>query len=345
MLKDKSVVVTGSAKGIGRYIAHRFAQEGAKVTIADVDEARLQQTVGELGEMGAEAMAVPTDVTSEDAVASLMAQVNERFGGIDVLVNDAAIVPHFAWGDKPRWPKVQDMEVSFFWDTVMGVALRGTFLASKHAVPYMEKGGSGHIVNLHGGGGLTPPGAPCLRDGERLADHVHQVPRGGGARLRHLRRHHLTGGGNRDGGRAGRGAQSHAGAGSRRVALPALRGGSDGDVRPPAESLGRRRAGYRALGMFDVTEVARQQLKNVVEERGLAGGKLLRLAVPPVWTGAGDWGIVIDDRGVADVAYAHESTTVLIIEHEVAEALGNSVLDYKTEGVPSPRFTLDIYSP
>ena len=159
MLKDKSVVVTGSAKGIGRYIAHRFAQEGAKVTIADVDEARLQQTVGELGEMGAEAMAVPTDVTSEDAVASLMAQVNERFGGIDVLVNDAAIVPHFAWGDKPRWPKVQDMEVSFFWDTVMGVALRGTFLASKHAVPYMEKGGSGHIVNLHGGGGLTPPGA------------------------------------------------------------------------------------------------------------------------------------------------------------------------------------------
>ena len=97
--------------------------------------------------------------------------------------------------------------------------------------------------------------------------------------------------------------------------------------------------------MFDVTEAARQQLKSVVEERGLASGKLLRLAVPPVWTGAGDWGIVIDDRGVADVAYAHESTTVLIIEHEVAEALGSSVLDYKTEGVPSPRFTLDIYSP
>ncbi len=159
MLKDKSVIVTGGAKGIGRYIAHTFAQQGSKVAIADVDEARLQQTLGELGELGAEAMAVPTDVTNEEHARALMAQVNERFGGIDVLINDAAIVPHFMWGDKPRWPKVQDMDVSFFWDTVMSVALRGSFLTSKHAVPYMEQGGGGHIVNLHGGGGLTPPGA------------------------------------------------------------------------------------------------------------------------------------------------------------------------------------------
>ncbi len=159
MLKDKSVVITGSAKGIGRYIAHGFAREGAKVAIADVDETRLQQTLGELGELGAEALAVPTDVTNEEMVRSLMADVNERFGGIDVLINDAAIVPHFNWNDKPRWPKVQDMEKTWFWDTVMGVALLGSFLASKHAVPYMEAGGGGNIVNLHGGGGLNPPGA------------------------------------------------------------------------------------------------------------------------------------------------------------------------------------------
>lgn len=159
MLKGKSVVVTGGAKGIGRYIAHGFAREGARVAIADIDEARLRRTLGELGELGADAMAVPTDVTNEDAVASLMAQAAERFGGVDVLVNDAAVVPHFMWGDKPRWPKVRDMDASFFWDTVMGAALRGTFLASKHAVPYMERGGGGHIVNLHGGGSVTPPGA------------------------------------------------------------------------------------------------------------------------------------------------------------------------------------------
>jgi len=159
MLRDKSVVVTGAAKGIGRFIAHTFADQGAKVAIADIDDQRLQQTVGELGEKGVQAIAVPTDVTNEESVRNLMANVSDSFGGIDVLVNDAAVVPHFMWGDKPRWPKVQDMEVSFFWDTVMGVALRGTFLASKHAVPYMEKAGGGHIVNLHGGGGLKPAGA------------------------------------------------------------------------------------------------------------------------------------------------------------------------------------------
>ena len=159
MLKGKSVVVTGGAKGIGRYIAQGFAREGARVSVADIDEARLRQTLGELGELGADAIAVPTDVTNEDAVASLMAQAAERFGGIDVLVNDAAVVPHFMWGDKPRWPAVRDMDVSFFWDTALGAALRGTFLASKHAVPYMERGGGGHIVNLHGGGSVTPPGA------------------------------------------------------------------------------------------------------------------------------------------------------------------------------------------
>ena len=159
MLRDKSVVITGSAKGIGRYIAHTFAREGSRVTIADIDEARMQQTLGELGEIGADAQAVLTDVCDEESVRALMAQAAARFGGIDVLVNDAAIVPHFAWGNNPRWPKVQDMDLSFFWDTVMGVALKGSFLASKHAVPYMEKAGGGHIVNLHGGGGVTPAGA------------------------------------------------------------------------------------------------------------------------------------------------------------------------------------------
>ena len=157
MLKDKSVVVTGGAKGIGRYIAHRFAREGAKVAIADIDTERLAKTLAELEDFGGEAMAATADVHDEDQVRGAMAAVAERFGGIDVLVNDAGIVPHFNWGT-PRWPKVQDMDLSFF-ERVMDTNLGGTFLCSKHAVPYMEKAGSGHIVNLYGGGGLTPPGA------------------------------------------------------------------------------------------------------------------------------------------------------------------------------------------
>ena len=95
--------------------------------------------------------------------------------------------------------------------------------------------------------------------------------------------------------------------------------------------------------MLTVTEAARAELRKVADARALEPGRLLRLAVPPVWTGAGDWGIVIDQRGAADAAYAHDGRTVLVIEQEVADALANAVLDYKTAGVPSPRFTLDIY--
>jgi len=157
MLKDKVVVLTGSAKGIGRYNAQRFAQAGAKVAIADIDTERMAQTLAELEDYGGAAMAVETSVRDEEQVRGLMAAVAERFGGIDILINNAGIVPHFNWG-VPRWPAVRDMEFSF-WQSVMGTNLGGTFLCSKHVTPYMEQRGGGNIVNLYGGGGLTPAGA------------------------------------------------------------------------------------------------------------------------------------------------------------------------------------------
>ena len=95
--------------------------------------------------------------------------------------------------------------------------------------------------------------------------------------------------------------------------------------------------------MLTVTDAARAELRKVADARALEPGRLLRLAVPPVWTGEGDWGIVIDRRGAADVAFAHDGATVLVVEETVAESLANAVLDYKTADVPSPRFTLDIY--
>ena len=91
--------------------------------------------------------------------------------------------------------------------------------------------------------------------------------------------------------------------------------------------------------MLEVTPDALRRLKGIAEERALEPGKLLRLAVPPVWTGEGDWGIVIDQRGAADAAYAHEGATVLVVEDEVARSLANAVLDFKAEGW----FTLDVY--
>ena len=95
--------------------------------------------------------------------------------------------------------------------------------------------------------------------------------------------------------------------------------------------------------MLTVTDTALAELKKVADARAPEPGRLLRLAVPPVWTGAGDWGIVIDQRGAADIAYAHDGATVLVVEEVVADGLANAVLDYKASGVPGPRFTLDIY--
>jgi 3-oxoacyl-[acyl-carrier protein] reductase len=156
MLEGKVVIVTGGGKGIGRHAAKSFAQQKAKVVIADVDQERLRTTAGELGRL-TDALAVNADVRSEDDVRKMVDQVVQRFGGIDVLVNNAAIVPHFAWGI-PRWPRIRDMEKEF-WDRVIQTNLGGTFLCTKHVLPHMEAKRSGHIINLYGGGGVKPPGA------------------------------------------------------------------------------------------------------------------------------------------------------------------------------------------
>ena len=156
MLEGKVVIVTGGAKGIGRHAAKTFAQEKAKVVIADIDKELLQKTSSELGEL-TDTLGINMDVRNEDDVRRMVDQVVKRFGQIDVLVNDAVIVPHFAWGI-PRWPRIRDMEKDF-WDRVIQTNLGGTFLCTKHVLPYMEARRSGHIINLYGGGGVKPPGA------------------------------------------------------------------------------------------------------------------------------------------------------------------------------------------
>jgi len=153
-MENQVVVVTGAARGIGRYITHTFAKAGANLVVADVGS--LDNIVREVGEMEAEVLPVNADVRDEGQVANLMDQAASRFGKIDVLVNNAGIVPHFAWGVQ-RWPNVRDAEKSFFWDTVLATNLGGTFLCTKHALRHMEERHSGHILNLHGGG--AGPGA------------------------------------------------------------------------------------------------------------------------------------------------------------------------------------------
>lgn len=156
-MKDRVVIITGGAKGIGRYAAQTLAKEGAKLALADTDVERLHKTVAEIKSTRANAFAVPTDVRDEQDVRRLVHEVVDRFGRIDVLINDAGIVPHFNWGI-PRWPRARFMSKDF-WDSVIQTNLGGTFLCTKYVVPFMEERRSGNIVNLWGGGRAENHGA------------------------------------------------------------------------------------------------------------------------------------------------------------------------------------------
>ena len=157
MLQGKIIVVTGGAKGIGRYAAHTLAQAGGTVVLVDIDTQRVHQTAAELHGLKCEALAMCADVSNENSVRSMIHQVVERFGKIDVLVNDAGVVPHFNWGI-PRWPRIRFLEKDF-WDRVIQTNLGGTFLCTKSVLPFMEAQSSGHIINLWGGGRTQNHGA------------------------------------------------------------------------------------------------------------------------------------------------------------------------------------------
>ncbi len=150
MLESKVVVVTGAAMGIGRHVARSFAEARSRLALVDI--VPLEQVVIELREMGAEVLPLHADVQDEEQVKAMVDQVVSHYGSVDVLVNNAGVVPHFAWG-LPRWPRISDMSKEF-WDRVIDTNLGGTFLCTKHILPHMEARGSGHIINLHGGGGV-----------------------------------------------------------------------------------------------------------------------------------------------------------------------------------------------
>jgi NAD(P)-dependent dehydrogenase (short-subunit alcohol dehydrogenase family) len=156
MLKGKVAIITGGAQGIGKHAAKTLAEHSAKVIIADLDLATAEKTAQELGEV-TEAAAILLDVRDENAVRNAFEMVVSKHGQIDILVNNAAVVPHFSWG-VPRWPCISEMSFEQ-WDRVIRTNLYGTFFCSKHVIPHLRARNGGHIINLWGGGGTKPPGA------------------------------------------------------------------------------------------------------------------------------------------------------------------------------------------
>jgi meso-butanediol dehydrogenase/(S,S)-butanediol dehydrogenase/diacetyl reductase len=135
--KDKVAIVTGAGKGIGAAAARAFAQEGAAVGVADFDAAAAESVVKQIVADGGEAIALHVDVRDATAVAKAVADTVSRFGGIDVLFNNAGIN---IYGEVPD---VREED----WDAVLGTNLKGPFLMARAAIPEMRKRGGGAIVN------------------------------------------------------------------------------------------------------------------------------------------------------------------------------------------------------
>jgi NAD(P)-dependent dehydrogenase (short-subunit alcohol dehydrogenase family) len=138
-LQDKVCFITGAGTGIGRAAALRFAAEGAKIAVAEWKPALGLDTVDAIESSGGEAIFVETDVSDADAMAAAVAGTVERFGGLDVLYNNAG-------GGGPLDGKVTDIPLEEFWRTI-NVDLYGTFLGCRFAIPHLKARGGGSIIN------------------------------------------------------------------------------------------------------------------------------------------------------------------------------------------------------
>lgn len=139
-LKDKVALITGSAGGMGKAAAELFAREGASVIVSDILADEGEQTAQSIRDMGGKAIFVQANVANEEDVKNLVARSIEAFGRIDVLYNNAGIMP----GDDAG---VTDLSEEV-WDRVLDVNLKSAFLCSKYVVPHMQQQKKGSIINV-----------------------------------------------------------------------------------------------------------------------------------------------------------------------------------------------------
>ena len=142
-LENKVAIITGSARGMGRVFARRFAKEGAKLTVCDVLDCK--PVAEEIEAIGGEVLALKIDVTSEKDTAEMVKKTVDRFGRVDVLVNNAAIIGSIETKD---FLKPVEKLTAEDWDRILAVNVKGVFLCSKAVIPYMKKQGGGKIVNM-----------------------------------------------------------------------------------------------------------------------------------------------------------------------------------------------------
>src|SRR5262245_50687304 len=140
-VENQVAVVTGAAHGLGRVIALRLAKEGARLALGDIDGTALDRTVADIVAKGGQAFGVVGDVTDEGPAGRLIASAVERYGRLDILVNDVG---------GSRNARIWEMTVED-WDFVLRLNLRSTFLCTRAAVPHMMRQRSGRIICLSSG--------------------------------------------------------------------------------------------------------------------------------------------------------------------------------------------------
>ena len=146
-LEGKVAIVTGSGQGLGRAIALRLARDGASIVIADQNAQTAAQVAGEIEARGGQVLALETDVSVPESVTRMVEKTTTRFGGLDVLVNNAGIGQNI----------MPAVELSLEeWNRVLAVNLTGTLLCCQEAARYFMQQRSGRIVNLSSINGLSP---------------------------------------------------------------------------------------------------------------------------------------------------------------------------------------------
>lgn len=149
-LQGKIAIVTGASRGIGEGIALMFAEEGASVTLAARTEERLEAVARRIEECGGQALPVPTDVSATEDIRRMVEATVQRFGGVDVLVNNAAIT-FFT-------KRLEDEDMEAEYDRLMDTNLKSAWMAIHYALPHLRARGGGSILNISSVHGVASGG-------------------------------------------------------------------------------------------------------------------------------------------------------------------------------------------
>ena len=140
-LKGKVAFITGAGMGMGREASVLFAEEGARIVVADIDGKAAQDTVALVEKAGGQALAVTGDVALEADVKRMVEEGVRRFGALHVLYNNAGVL----WKDRDRSVLETDEK---WWDRVMGINLKSVFWVTKHGIPHLKRAGGGSVIMM-----------------------------------------------------------------------------------------------------------------------------------------------------------------------------------------------------